>query len=268
MKKTGLIDPDKCTAMVRELAREVGAFIRKESGNFTSGMVESKGVHDFVSYVDKESESKLIRGLGEILPETGFITEEETTERMTKDLTWIIDPLDGTTNFIHGLPPYSISIALMEKENIILGVVYEIIMDECFYTWQGSPAYLNGTEIHVSETRKIDDSLIATGFPYTNYEQFIPYIESLKYFMRNSHGIRRLGSAAVDLAYLACGRLDAFWEYNLNAWDVAAGAFIIRQAGGCVTDFQGETNYLFGKEIVAANNLVFDEFLNRVGKFM
>ena len=151
---------------------------------------------------------------------------------------------------------------------ILLGLVLEITTDECFSSWESGPALLNDQEIKVSETSSIKDSLVATGFPYSNFERFNPFMESLKFFMRNTHGVRRLGSAAVDLVYLACGRLDAFWEYSLNSWDVAAGAFIIKQAGGRVSDFTGGENWLFGKEIVAANSLIFSEFQELVEKFM
>ena len=253
---------------VKDLTNEVGGFIRKESKGFSAGNIETKGIHDYVTYVDKGAEEKLIKGLSHILPGTGFITEEETTERIKKEYTWIIDPLDGTTNFIHGLPPYSISIALMKEERIILGLVLEIVSEECFYSWNSGSAFMNGEEINVSKTSSIKEALVATGFPYSDFERFSPFMDSLKYFMRNTHGIRRLGSAAVDLVYLACGRLDAFWEYSLNPWDVAAGAFIIQQAGGLVSDFSGGPNFLFGKEIVASNSLVFNEFLKYVKQYM
>lgn len=259
---------EKICRRVKDLALGVGSFIKKESGNFSSGNIETKGLHNYVTYVDKGAEERLTRGLSAILPGTGFITEEETTKQITKEYTWIIDPLDGTTNFIHGLPPYSISIALMRKERIVLGLILEVVSEECFYAWESGPALLNGNEIAVSAVSSVKDALIATGFPYSDFERFDPFIDSLKYFMRNTHGVRRLGSAAVDLAYLACGRLDAFWEYSLNPWDVAAGAFIIEQAGGKVSDFSGGSNYLFGKEIIASNALIFDEFLTLVGRFM
>ena len=262
------LDLSSICRQTRDLTREVKDFILKESGRFSLENIKVKGKHDFVTHVDTGSEKKLVEGLQKILPGSGFIAEEGTYEEHRGQYIWIIDPLDGTTNFIHGLPPYSISIALMENQEIILGVVLEISLDECFYSWKGSKAYLNDGEICVTETRKVEDTLIATGFPFTNYDRLDPFLHSLKYFMMNSHGVRRLGSAAVDLVYLACGRFDAFYEYNLNQWDVAAGAFIIKQAGGKVSDFSGGNNYLFGKEIVAANSNIFDEFLAVVKNFM
>lgn len=253
---------------VCSLSKEVGLFIKNERNSNKNIHVEEKGIHDFVTYVDKTSEKKLVDGLGKILPEAGFIAEEGTSTFRGEKYNWIIDPLDGTTNFIHGLTPFAISIALMENEKTILGVVYEISLDECFYTWENSPAYMNGDVIEVSDKKNLKSSLVATGFPYYDYKRIKPFLESLEFFMTNTHGIRRLGSAATDLVYVACGRFEAFYEYSLSPWDVAAGAFIVQQAGGKVSDFKGEKNYIFGKEIVACNNLVFDEFLYSVKQIM
>ena len=249
------------------IAREAGEYIRGESLKFSTGDIETKGKHDYVSYVDKNTEKKIINNLQKLIPGAGFIAEEGTYEQ-EKKYNWIIDPLDGTTNFIHGLSPYSVSIALMDNQEIILGVVYEIGRDECFFTWKDCPSYLNGKEINVSKITRVNDSLLATGFPFSNFDRFDQFIDSLRYFMRNSHGVRRLGSAAVDLAYTACGRFDAFWEYNLNPWDIAAGIIILKNAGGKVSDFSGGNKYLFGKEIVAGNPYLFEEFLKNVRKFM
>ncbi|MFO7844385.1 MAG: inositol monophosphatase family protein [Bacteroidales bacterium] len=262
------MDLEKICQQVIELTRNTGKFILNEKKNNTSIRFEEKGLHDFVTYVDKTSEQKLVEGLNVILPEAGYIVEEQTTTTKGENYNWIIDPLDGTTNFIHGITPFAISIALKEKDDIILGVVYEFGLDECFYAWKGSPAFLNGKEINVSKKGKINDSLIATGFPYYDYKRMQPFLESLEYFMRNTHGVRRLGSAATDLVYVACGRFEAFYEYSLSSWDVAAGAFIVQQAGGKVSDFKGEDNYIFGKEIVAANHDIFDDFLAIVKQYM
>ncbi len=255
-------------SQVIDIAKETGDYIRKERLSFTPEMIKSKGVHNYVSHVDKNAEKMLVERLSKLIPDSGFIAEEGTGKRNTGGFNWVIDPLDGTTNFIHGLPPYSVSLALTEGDQVMLGVVYEINLNECFYSWQGAPAYLNGGEISVSNTGKVTDSLIATGFPYTDFSQMGPFIDSFKFFMENSHGLRRLGSAAVDLSYVACGRFDAFYEYGLNAWDVAAGAFIVLQAGGKVGDFAGGDDYIFGGELVAANSYIYDEFLAQVKQFM
>lgn len=253
---------------VVDLATNTGAFIREQRKHFTFDRVETKGLHDFVSYVDKESEKQLVKGLSSIFPAAGFIAEEGTGQKIEGGLNWVIDPLDGTTNFIHGLPPYAISIALMDNETIILGVIYEVTLDECFYAWGNNKAYLNGTEIRVSNISSVNDALIATGFPYYDYNRIEPFMKSMEHFMRYSHGLRRLGSAATDLAYVACGRFEAFYEYSLQPWDVAAGAFIVEQAGGCVSDFCGDKNYIFGMEIVATNKHIFEPFGKIVSNYM
>ena len=250
---------DVCT-----LSKQVGLFIKDERGKFSSNSVEIKGKNDFVSYVDKTSEKKLIEKLSVLLPEAGFIAEEGTSTKKGELYNWIIDPLDGTTNFIHGIPCYSISIGLMRGNELVLGVIYEINFDECFYAWENSKAYLNGKEIHVSTAPTLADSLLATGFPYYDYGRMKEYLNLFEFFMKNTHGLRRLGSAATDLAYVACGRFEGFYEYGLQPWDLAAGVFIVQQAGGKVSDFKGEKNYIFGKELVAGNNIIFDEFLKAV----
>jgi len=262
------MDLEKICLEVCELAKETGSFIRNEARKFSTDMVEVKGSNNFVSYVDKTSEKKIIEGLSKLLPGSGFIAEEETTKESEAVFQWIIDPLDGTTNFIHGLPPYAISIALMEGKDIVLGVVYEIFASECFYAWKDSKAYLNGKEIQVSKSAKISDSLIATGFPYYDYSLVKPFLDSLNYFFVNSHGVRRIGSAATDIAYVACGRFDAFYEYGLHAWDVAAGSIILKQAGGKVSDFKGGENCIFGSEYIASNSNIYSEFLEIVNKFL
>lgn len=251
---------------VCNFSKEVGVFIKNEGEKFSLMKVEVKGKNDFVSYVDKTSEKMIVEKLALLLPEAGFIAEEGTSTKKGEIYNWVIDPLDGTTNFIHGIPCFAISIALMRNQELIMGIIYEINFDECFYAWEGSKAYLNGKEINVTKTAKLADSLLATGFPYYDYNRMDEYMELFKYFMKNTHGLRRLGSAATDLAYVACGRFEGFYEYSLQPWDVAAGAFIVQQAGGKVTDFKGEGNYIFGKEIVAGNAACFDEFLEVVKK--
>ncbi|NBC82171.1 MAG: inositol monophosphatase [Bacteroidetes bacterium] len=254
---------DICNQTV-ELAREVGHFIKNERDKISSDVIEAKGTNDFVTYVDQAAEKKIIEKLSRILPESGFIAEEGTSNKKGEVYNWIIDPLDGTTNFIHGAPPYAVSIGLMENDRMVVGVVYEITLDECFYAAMGHPAYLNGKEITVSQTSKVAHSLIATGFPYTDFHRMETFMETLKDLFKNSHGVRRLGSAATDLAYVACGRYDAFYEYNLKPWDAAAGVFIIQQAGGHNSTFSNTDDYLFGKELVSTNKILHKEFLKHV----
>lgn len=250
-----------------DISREVGDFIRQERKTFSTDKIEYKGLNDMVSYVDKTAEERLVAGLEKILPEAGFITEEKTSTRIGERYNWIIDPLDGTTNFIHGMPLFAVSIALKEYDELVAGVIYEINMDECFYAWKGAPAYLNGTEIKVSNTPTVGKSLLATGFPYHDFGKADKYIELFAHLMKNCHGLRRLGSAAVDLAYTACGRFDAFYEYNLHPWDVAAGIVIVRQAGGEVVNFKGGDECIDSRELVATNGKITGELLMVIQKY-
>lgn len=242
------------TQQVAAACRRTGDFIRREGMAFDRSRIEFKeGFNNLVSYVDKEAEHQLVSALRQIVPGSGFITEEGTVgEQQRVEYTWIIDPLDGTTNFLHGLPPFAISVALARNGAVVLGVVYEVNRDECFYAYEGGGAWCNDNRIHVSPVSALNESLLATGFPYYHSDKMESYLTIIRTFLNKTHGIRRLGSAAVDLAYVACGRLEGFFEYNLNAWDVAAGAFIVQQAGGTVTDFNGGTNFLFGGELIAA----------------
>ncbi len=258
---------EKLCSEVQIIAKITGAFIAGEREKFNIDDVEVKGKANFVSYVDKQAEELIVNKLRQLLPESGFIAEEGTAASAGEKYKWIIDPLDGTTNFIHGLPPFAVSIALMEEEEIILGVVYEVTQQECFYAWKGSKAYLNGNEIKVTTAATTRDSLIATGFPYSAMDMLDPFIVSMRYFMIHSHGLRRLGSAATDLAYVAAGRFEAFYEHGLKPWDVAAGAIIVKQAGGKVADFNGTDQFLFNGEIVAANSTYFGEFYHIVHNF-
>lgn len=249
---------------VVSLAKEAGNFIKTEAGKFNADRIEFKGLNDMVSYVDKTSEEMIVAKLQQLLPEAGFITEEKTVVKTASQYNWVIDPLDGTTNFIHGLPVYSVSIALKEYEELVLGVVYEINQDECFYAWKDAPAYLNGKKIHVSDKPTVADSLIATGFPYYNFEKADAYLNLFKDLMQSCQGLRRLGSAAVDLAYTACGRFDAYYEYNLNDYDMAAGIIIVKQAGGKVFDFGGGSNMLKSRDVIATNGKISQELLNKI----
>lgn len=252
---------------VIEIAKQAGDFIRQERKTFDSDKIEYKGLNDMVSYVDKTAEQIIVEGLRKVLPEAGFITEEKTTTTIGERYNWIIDPLDGTTNFIHGLPAFSVSIALKEYDELVLGVVYEINQDECFYAWKDAPAYLNGKEISVSKNTTVATSLLATGFPYYDFGKQAAYIELFAELMKSSHGLRRIGSAAVDLAYTACGRFDAFYEYNLNAWDVAAGIVIVKQAGGQVVNFKGGSEVLETRELLATNGKITEELLTSIQKY-
>ncbi|WP_428331440.1 inositol monophosphatase family protein [Mucilaginibacter sp.] len=258
---------DQVVKQVIEVAKEAGAFIREQRKTFSPDQIEIKGLNDLVSYVDKTAEEMIVAALTNVVPGAGFITEEKTINKVGEKYNWIIDPLDGTTNFIHGLPVYSVSIALQENDELVLGVVYEINQDECFYAWKGAPAYLNGKEIRVSNSPTIDKSLLATGFPYYDFAKQPAYIALFTELMKSCHGLRRLGSAAVDLAYTACGRFEGFYEYNLNPWDVAAGIVIVRQAGGDVVNFKGGDECLNTRELLATNGKITAEMLAQIQKY-
>jgi myo-inositol-1(or 4)-monophosphatase len=236
---------------------EASEFIAEQAHQFDRTRIEIKGMNDLVSYVDMETEALIVNQLKLIFPEGEFIAEENPDfKKLTaKPYHWIIDPLDGTTNFLHGLPIFSISIGLMYYDKLVLGVVHEVNRAETFYAWEGGGAYCNGECIYASQGYAMKDSLLATGFPYRDFDKFPAYLEVIKALMYKTHGLRRMGSAAVDLAYVAIGRFQGFFEYNLNAWDVAAGALIIKEAGGTVTDFQGGNDYIFGKQILAAGSI-------------
>jgi len=258
---------ENITQQVVEISKQAGDFIRQERKNFDPDKIEYKGLNDLVSYVDKGAEKMIVASLEKVLPEAGFITEEKTNTKIGERYNWIIDPLDGTTNFIHGVPTYSVSIALQEYHELVAGVVYEINLDECFYASKDAPAYLNGKEIKVSNVPTVEKSLVATGFPYYNFEKQAAYIELFTELMRSCHGLRRLGSAAVDLIYTACGRFEAFYEYNLNAWDIAAGVVIVRQAGGEVVNFKGVNEVLKSRELLATNGKITQEMLSIIQKY-
>ena len=249
------MDPSIICEKTIVVVRAVGDFIRDEATRFDYRKVEEKGLNDLVSYVDKQAESLLVESLSKILPESGFIAEEGTAQHNKEQYIWIVDPLDGTTNFTHGLPIYAVSVALLKDDEIIVGVVYEINKNEMFSAIKNGGAYCNNEAIAVSQRPLLNQSLLATGFPYYNFEGMAKYLSILSDFMQGTHGLRRMGSAAVDLAYVACGRFGGFFEYNLKPWDIAAGALLVTEAGGAVSDFSGNDNYLFGKEIIAAGTI-------------
>ena len=249
------------TEKVIKSTSEVAKYIQQESLNFSMDKVETKNRNDFVSYVDKEAERRLVEKLSEIIPDSGFITEEGTIEQeQGKEYCWIIDPLDGTSNFIHCSTPYAISIALTYKKELVVGIIHEITRNELFYAWKGSKAYLNGSEIQVSKVDKVYNSLIATGRPHNYTENYAQMIILMDYFLQHTHGVRQSGSAATDLAYVACGRYDGRYEFGLKPWDMAAGILIIKQAGGSVCDFEGKDKYFETGDLIVSNKIIFNEF--------
>ena len=264
---------EQITRLVCQVAREAGAYIRKERASFSVENVERKHAHDYVSYVDKGSETFIVSKLREIVPEAGFITEEGTTKKedgsaispQTSDLMWVVDPLDGTTNFIHGFAPYAVSIALCKGREIVVGVVYEIVSDECFYAWKNGGAHIEmrNEALHVGKSA-INDALLCLQLPY-NSDAYKPVIKCLiEHFYGNVGSIRMMGSAAIALCYLAAGRLDAYAERYIGQWDYMAGALIVQEAGGRVTNYAGDDYFMEGDSIVATNGVVHQDLLEAV----
>ncbi len=249
------------TEDVKALAVGAGAFLRSERASFHRERVEKKAAHDYVSYVDKASEARIVARLRELLPEAGFVAEEGSGGRSDEEYLWLVDPLDGTTNFIHDNAPYCVSIALRRGTETLLGVVYECCRDELFWAAADGPAFLNGREIHVSDVARMDDAFIALGFPY-NTEVYHPLATHLVDSLYGRvGGLRLQGAAAAELCYVAAGRFDARVEALLGPWDIAAGAFILQRAGGVVTDFGGGENWFEGREVLASNGKIHDSLL-------
>lgn len=248
-----ILDLKQLTADVCCIATEVGHFLKEERKNFRRERVVEKQAHDYVSYVDKESERRLVVLLSALLPEAGFIAEEGSAGYADEPYCWVIDPLDGTTNYIHDNAPYCVSIALRSRTELLLGVVYEVCRDECFYASKGGKAYLNGEEIHVSEVKELKDAFLMTELPY-NHRQYKQTGEHLIHELYGVvAGLRMNGSAASALCYVAAGRFDGWAEAFIGRWDFSAAALIILEAGGKVTDFYGNEQFIEGHHIVATN---------------
>lgn len=238
------------------VANKAAGFIRSQVGKVGDEQIESKERNSLVSYVDKKAEEILVTALTPLVPSPGFITEEDTIENNHSEYTWIIDPLDGTTNFLQQIPIFSVSVALAHYDQVVLGCVVDIMQGKSYTAWRGGGAWCNGHRISVSKTGSISKAIIATGFPYYKPGSLINLLEVLQGFLSSARGIRRLGSAALDLTYVACGKLDGFYETTLNPWDIAAGTILVREAGGQVTDFEGHGDFVDKRAIVASNTLL------------
>lgn len=252
---------------VEKISLRVGDFIRNERDKVQAHLIESKSANNFVSYVDKTAEQLFVEGLADLLPEAGYIAEEDHTRPRAERFNWVIDPLDGTTNFLHGVPCFATSVALLDGNQPILGVIYEINQNECFSAWKDGGAWLNGKRIQVASTSSLRGALLATGFPYHDDGLMELYLNLFAELMKSGSGLRRPGSAATDIAYVACGRFDGFYEYGLSAWDIAAGIVLVQEAGGIVTDFDGRQDYLFGKRFVCGTKGVHAEILTKIKQY-
>lgn len=228
--------------------------------------IDAKLHNDFVTEVDRKSEEVIIQHILRAFPDHAILAEETGKHRNESPFRWIIDPLDGTTNFIHGMPMFAVSIALEVYGQLAVGVVYEPLRKEMFVAERGKGAFLNDRKIRVSATMEYNRCLLATGFPFKTFDFIGDYLNIFKTFMTQTAGIRRPGSAALDLCYLACGRFDGFWELNLNPWDIAAGTLIIQEAGGRITGFDGQNNFLYKGHVIGSNGILHDWMLSNIQK--
>jgi myo-inositol-1(or 4)-monophosphatase len=239
-------------------ARAAGEIIMRRLERLDSVAVETKQRNDYVSEVDREAEAKIIQVIRRSYPEHGILAEES-GEQKGDGHVWVIDPLDGTTNYLHGFPHFAVSIALMHGGRVEHGVIYDPVRQELFTASRGSGAELNNRRIRVSRRRSLDGALLGTGFPFREGQPAETYMAMLRDFMGRTAGVRRPGAAALDLAYVAAGRIDGFWEFGLSRWDIAAGALLVREAGGIVGDLRGGEDFLASGDVVAANPKVFHE---------
>jgi myo-inositol-1(or 4)-monophosphatase len=242
-------------------ARRAGSVINRASFDLDKLTVERKAQNDFVSEVDRAAEAAIIQVLREAYPQHSILAEESGTLDNKSEYQWIIDPLDGTTNFLHGFPQYCVSIALAVKGVVQHGVIFDPVRNDLFTASKGAGAFLNDRRIRVSKTINMKDALLGTGFPYKEFVHFDKYLAVFKEMTQKSAGVRRPGAAALDLAYVACGRFDGFWEMGLNPWDVAAGGLLVLEAGGLVADFRGEGDWLNAGSIVCGTPKVFAPML-------
>ncbi len=258
-----MLDLANLLALSKPVVLETGRWIQSMVNDIGQDDIQYKGTNDLVSFVDQSAEKRLKEGLGRVFPEAGFVAEESASDysEVGDGYYWVIDPLDGTTNFLHRLPIYAVSVGLIYHKQPILGLIYEPNRDELFCAAKGIGAFLNDRPIRVSDQNQVGRRLLATGFPYYDFSYQDQYLALLKELMQKSHGLRRMGAAAIDLAYTACGRFEGFFEANLKPWDVAAGKIIIEEAGGKVTNFSGGNEVIFEGEIIGAGP-IFDEFLH------
>ena len=247
-------------------AKSAAVILLENFGKISARDIREKNKNDFLTYVDEQAEQKIISVIKEKYPQHDILAEESGAQNQSSDFQWIIDPLDGTKNYISGIPIFGISIALKYKQDIILGVILDPLREELFWAEKTKGAYLNGNVIKVSGKRHLETCLLATGFPF-KYKKFLHrYLTSFEQIFKNASGIRRMGAASIDLAYLAKGRFDGFWEIGLNPWDVAAGSLIVQEAGGTISDFWGTNNYLFSGYFLASNGLIHNQLLKLLQK--
>jgi myo-inositol-1(or 4)-monophosphatase len=258
-KREGANRMESLKALAVQTAKKAGQVLQSRLGR--TRRIDYKGAVNLVTEMDFRSERIIVSEIRKHYPEHGFLAEEKAQEQTSSPYRWIIDPLDGTTNYAHGFPVYCISIALEYGEKIILGVVYDPSREELFVAQKGKGARLNGRRMTVSKTSRLSKSLLTTGFPYDLRESPVNNFDHFRKFAFRTHAVRRCGSAALDLCYVAAGRFDGFWEMKLGSWDLAAGSLIVREAGGRVTDFQGRPLGLDGRQVLASNSRIHREMM-------
>ncbi len=242
-----------------QAAQAAGQILIEHFGKVPQGAIRQKTKNDFLSFVDEQAEQTIIETIRSRFPDHAFLAEESGTTQNKSPFRWIIDPLDGTKNYLSGIPVFAVSIALQQKNELVLGVIYDPVRNELFHAELGGGAFLNAERIQVSSKEKLSDCLLATGFPFKAKHLLPPYLNAFETVFNRSIGMRRMGAAAVDLAYVATGRFDAFWELGLSPWDVAAGTVLIREAGGSVSDFWLGDHFLFNHYMLASNGKVQQE---------
>jgi myo-inositol-1(or 4)-monophosphatase len=242
-------------------ARRAGSIINRAALGGDALVVRTKRANDFVTQVDRAAEEAIIDIVRKAYPDHGFVAEESGSASPEAEYRWIIDPLDGTTNFIHGFPQYGVSIGIEHRGALAHAVVYDPVKNELFTASKGRGAFLNDRRVRVSKCARLQEALVGTGFPFKEVSRLDVYTRQLARFMQTSAGVRRAGAASLDLAYVACGRLDAFWELGLAPWDMAAGALLIQEAGGLVADLNGEAGFMESGDICAATPKIFPTVL-------
>ena len=249
-----------------EAAKEAGKFLKYSVGRVKNIEIKQGEERNLVSEIDKGAEAKIISIIKRHYPKHAILAEESGASSASSDYKWVIDPLDGTTNFLHGLPVFCVTIGIEYKGEIVAGVVYDPNLDELFTAEKGSGAFLNGKRMKVTSASRLIDSLLVTGFPYDIAQNPDNAIGHFVNFVVEGQGLRRLGSAALDLSYVAAGRFDGFWEVSLNPWDMAAGVLFVREAGGKVTDFVGAESTIYKKQVLATNGFIHEAMLNVLRK--
>ncbi len=259
---------DSVETVARKIIAEAGDIIREYMGKLSAASIHTKGPSDYVTEIDERCEALIIKAVRDNFPGHHIMSEETANDGLQPGFTWVVDPVDGTTNFIHGFPFVAVSIAVCLEKKPVLGFIIDPVRDELFTARAGRGAWLNGARINVRKDARLSEALVATGFPFRTKDYMDDYLKAFKSVFLNVSGIRRAGSAALDLAYLAAGRVDGFWEIGLKAWDIAAGTLLIREAGGVISDFWGEDGLLYNGHVVGGTPSVYPFLLAQVQEFI